>query len=112
MEHFELIRQLAGQWNAFSVFLQKYGMYLTAAALVFDRGDGQDFDIGEPVAFGGGLFGRLCRGSSCETEREYGENEVFHGMTGFCCPYFFDPATIFRHSSRVSSSGLAPFGRR
>ena len=35
MEHFELIRQLAGQWNAFSVFLQKYGMYLTAAALVF-----------------------------------------------------------------------------
>ena len=32
MEHFELIRQLAGQWNAFSVFLQKYGMYLTAAA--------------------------------------------------------------------------------
>ena len=27
MEHFELIRQLAGQWNAFSVFLQKYGMY-------------------------------------------------------------------------------------
>ena len=26
--------------------------------------------------------------------------------------YFFDPATIFRQSSRVSSSGFAPFGRR
>lgn len=83
-----------------------------AAALVFHGGDGHDLNVGETVALRSGRFGRLCRGSSCETERECGENEVFHGMTGFRCRYFFDPATIFRHSSRVSSSGLAPFGRR
>ena len=26
--------------------------------------------------------------------------------------YFFAPATIFRHSSKVSSAALAPLGRR
>ena len=164
----------------------------SAAALVLDRGDGQDFDVGETVAFRGGRVGRLCRGSECVAERKCGENRFFHQSFGFRCllscrsfrspgtvspfcgqtllsrygfsvlrpgpfvpgrvfrfavrpfylgtvflfcsqtflfrgrfscfaagpspfvrgGYFFDPATIFRQSSRVSSSGFAPFGRR
>ena len=57
----------------------------SAAALVLDRGDGQDFDVGETVAFRGGRVGRLCRGSERVAERKCGENRFFHQSFGFRC---------------------------
>ena len=81
----------------------------SAAALVLDRGDGQDFDVGETVAFRGGRVGRLCRGSECVAERKCGENRFFHQSFGFrcllSCGSFRSPGTVFRFAVRPFCSG-------
>ena len=81
----------------------------SAAALVLDRGHGDQFDVGEPVAFRGGRVGRLCRGSECVAERKCGENRFFHQSFGFrcllSCGSFRSPGTVFRFAVRPFCSG-------
>lgn len=49
-----------------------------ATALILDRGHGDQFDVGEPVAFGGGRVGCLCRSRKCGAEGNEGQQEFLH----------------------------------
>ena len=82
-----------------------------AAALVLDRRRAEDLAFGEAIPLG--RIGRLGCGSECEAECESRRKQVFHRILEvFGVIYFFEAATIFRHSSRVSSSGFVPLGMR
>ena len=87
----------------------------SAAVLVLDGRRADDLAVGEAIPLCG--VGILCRGSEGDPESQCGEDQVFHRVRGYWVgfryeAYFLAPATIFRHASRVSSSGFTPLGIR